>query len=627
MFILVVIVHIIVCMVIVGLVLLQAGKGADIGSAFGGSGSQAVFGSMGTPTVLGKATSVVAIMFMVTSFALSMMAHKRTLSIMPATGPTAPAPATPAAPPVPATPAPPKESSPGMASRRARVRALLVWAAGLGLATACNGPIESRTDESVAAGPPAYGDTFIQASIGDIGGLIPSLTSDQSSHEVGGLIYDGLVKQDKDLNLAPAMAQSWTYSPNCLELSFKLRRDVKWHDDYPFTADDVVFTYEAMINPKTPAPFKEGFLLVKEAKALDPYTVQIRYDKPYARAVETWSSTMLPKHLLQSFVDAGTMRQSPHNSQQLGPGPYPFHERKTSEKLVLLANANYYEGRPYLSRIVYRVIPSQATIFLELKANGVDYVNSLTGIQYKRQTEYPAFRKAYHKFRYPGDNYTFLGFNLKDPRFADKRVRQAFAHAIDNQELIDGVRLGLAHEANGPMRPGTWAYTENVKHYEYSPEKAKALLAEAGWKDRDGDGGLQDPDGKPFTLTIRTNQGNDERKKIAEIVQQRLKEIGIQADIQLIEWAAFIKEFIKPRRFELVVLGLGTGSDPDQYVVWHSSQRGPDQMNRTGYANEEVDRLLEAGRASCVQKERVHYYRRIQEILAEDLPMIFLFYR
>jgi peptide/nickel transport system substrate-binding protein len=514
-----------------------------------------------------------------------------------------------------------------MASRCARVRPLLVWAAGLGLATACNGPIENRADDTVAAGPPAYGDTFIQASIGDIGGLIPSLTSDQSSHEVGGLIYDGLVKQDKDLNLAPAMAQSWTYSPNCLELTFKLRHDVKWHDDYPFTADDVVFTYEAMINPKTPAPFKEGFLLVKEAKALDPYTVRIRYDKPYARAVETWGTTMLPKHLLQSFADAGTMRESPQNSQPVGTGPYRFQEWKPGEKVVLVANPDYYEGRPYLSRIVYRVIPSQATIFLELKANGVDYVNSLTGIQYKRQTEYPAFRKAYHKYRYPGDNYTFLGFNLKDPRFADRRVRQAFAHAIDKRELIDGVRLGLATEANGPMRPGTWAYTDDVKRYEYDPAKAKALLAEAGWKDRDGDGVVKDRDGKPFTLTIRTNQGNDERKKIAEIVQQRLKDIGIHADIQLIEWAAFIKEFIKPRRFEVVVLGLGTGSDPDQYVVWHSSQRGPDQMNRTGYANEEVDRLLEAGRASCVQKERVQYYRRIQEILAEDLPMIFLFYR
>jgi peptide/nickel transport system substrate-binding protein len=514
-----------------------------------------------------------------------------------------------------------------MPSRRARVRALLAWAGGLGLAAACNGPIDGGPDESAVAGPPAYGDTFIQASIGDIGGLIPTLTSDQSSYEVGGLIYDGLVKTDKDLNLAPAMAQSWTYSRDCLELTFKLRRDIKWHDGYPFTSADVVFTYETMINPKTPAPFKEGFLLVKSVDAPDAYTVRVHYDKPYARAVETWGTSILPKHLLQSFADAGTLRESPQNSQPVGTGPYRFQEWKPGEKVVLVSNPDYYEGRPYLSRIVYRVIPSQATIFLELKANGVDYVNTLTGIQYARQTEYPAFRKAYHKFRYPASDYTFLGFNLKDPRFADRRVRQAFAHAINKQELIDGVRLGLAREATGPIRPGTWAYTDKVTRFDYDPEKAKALLAEAGWKDRDGDGVVEDQSGKPFTLTIRTNQGNDERKKIAEIVQQRLKEIGVQADIQLIEWAAFIKEFVKPRRFEVVVLGLGTGIDPDQFVVWHSSQRGPDQMNRTGYANPEVDALLEAGRSSCVQSERVRYYHRIQEILAEDLPMIFLYNR
>ena len=514
-----------------------------------------------------------------------------------------------------------------MRSRRARVRALLVWAGGLGLAAACNGPTDSGLDESAAAGPPAYGDTFIEASIGDIGGLIPTLTSDQSSYEVGGLIYDGLVKTDKDLNLAPAMAQSWTYSRDCLDLTFKLRQDIKWHDGYPFTSADVVFTYQAMINPKTPAPFKEGFLLVKSVDAPDAYTVRVHYDKPYARAVETWGTSILPKHLLQSFADAGTLRESPQNSQPVGTGPYRFQEWKPGEKVVLVANPDFYEGRPYLSRIVYRVIPSQATIFLELKANGVDYVSTLTGIQYARQTEYPAFRKAYHKFRYPASDYTFLGFNLKDPRFADRRVRQAFAHAINKQELIDGVRLGLAREATGPVRPGTWAYTDKVTRFGYDPEKAKALLAEAGWKDRDGDGVVEDRSGKPFTLTIRTNQGNDERKKIAEIVQQRLKEVGIQADIQLIEWAAFIKEFVKPRRFEVVVLGLGTGIDPDQFVVWHSSQRGPDQMNRTGYDNPEVDRLLEAGRMSCVQSERVRYYHRIQEILAEDLPMIFLYYR
>ncbi len=311
----------------------------------------------------------------------------------------------------------------------------------------------------------------------------------------------------------------------------------------------------------------------------------------------------------------------------MGTGPYRFQEWKPGDRVVLVPNPDYFEGRPYLSRIVYRVVPSQATIFLELKANGVDYVNSLTALQYARQTEYPAFRKAYHKYRYPASDYTYLGFNLKDPRFADRRVRQAFAYAINKQELIDGARLGLAREATGPIRPGTWAHTKDVKRFEYDPEKAKALLAEAGWKDRDGDGIVEDPNGKAFTITIRTNQGNDERKKIAEIIQQRLKDIGVQAEIQLIEWAAFIKEFVKPRRFEIVVLGLGTGTDPDQFAVSHSSQQGPDQMNRSGYTNSEVDRLLEAGRTSCVQHDRARYYHRIQRILAEDLPVILLYYR
>jgi peptide/nickel transport system substrate-binding protein len=224
-----------------------------------------------------------------------------------------------------------------MPKGRARLHHLLALAI-CGALAACNGELDSRADEVVTSGPPAYGDTFIQASIGDIGGLIPSLTSDQSSHEVGAMIYDGLVKTDKDLNLAPAMAESWTYSRDCLELTFKLRRDVKWHDERPFTADDVVFTYQTMINPKTPAPFKEGFMLVKDVVAPDPYTVRVRYAEPYARAVETWSTYMLPKHLLQSFAEAGTLRESPQNSWPVGTGPYRFQEWKPGEKVVLVAN-------------------------------------------------------------------------------------------------------------------------------------------------------------------------------------------------------------------------------------------------------------------------------------------------
>jgi peptide/nickel transport system substrate-binding protein len=511
--------------------------------------------------------------------------------------------------------------------RRAAGRALILWVVGA-LVAGCGTQVESTGDPARPGSEArAYGDTFIEASIGDIGALIPNLASDGPSHDVGGMIYDGLIRIDKNLNWVPAMAESWTFSPDCLSLTFKLRRDVKWHDGHPFTAADVVFTWKTLIHPKTPAPFKEKFLQVKEVEALDAYTVQVSYPHPYGRALESWEEYILPKHLLEPYVAEGKLRESPQNQHPIGTGAYRFKEWRSGEKVVLTANPDYYLGRPYISRMVYRVIPSQATIFLELKAKGVDFSTGLTAIQYMRQTEYPAFRRAYNKYRYPGTSFTFFAFNLKDPRFADRRVRQAFAHAINKGELMDGVAMGLAREAFGPIRPGNWAYTERVTRYEFDPAKAKALLAEAGWEDRDGDGIIEDKAGRPFAFTIRTNQGNDERKKIAEIAQQRLKDIGVKAEIQAIDWASFIKEFVKPRKFEMIVLGLGFGTDPDQYVLWHSSQTGYDQMNRTGFSNREVDALLEKGRASCRREDRVAAYHRIQEILAEELPMIFLYSR
>ncbi len=504
-------------------------------------------------------------------------------------------------------------------------RALLLLSLSLVGLSACGVQVEGTGDGRAAAdAQPAYGDTFVEASIGDIQGLIPNITADSASHEVGSLIYTGLVKRDKELNLVPDVAQSWELSRDCLTLTFRLRQDAKWHDGYPFTGEDVRFTYAAMIHPKTPTAYKEDFLAVKEVKVLAPYTVRITYSKPYAQALETWAMWMLPQHLLERYVTEGRLREAPQNRQPVGNGPYRFVEWKSGEKVVVVANPDYFEGRPYLSRVVYRIIPSQATVFLELKAKGVDFAG-LTAMQFKRQTEYPAFRKAYTKYRYPANAYTYLGFNLKDPRFADRRVRQAFAYAIDKQELIDGVVLGFAREATGPYKPGTWAYNPNVARYPYNPEKAKALLAEAGWKANRG--GVLEKDGKLFTFTIRTNQGNEERKLVAEIIQQRLKDIGVVADIQVLEWAAFIKEFIQKRRFEAIILGWGIGEDPDQYEIWHSSKTGPDELNHISYANPEVDHLLEMGRASCHREERKKYYDRLQEVLAEDQPIVFLYFR
>jgi peptide/nickel transport system substrate-binding protein len=443
------------------------------------------------------------------------------------------------------------------------------------------------------------------------------------------LIYSGLVNRDKDLNIIGELAESWEFSRDCLDLTFKLRKNVRWHDGKPFTADDVVFTYETMVNPKTPTAYREDFKAVAAVDAPDPYTLHVRYTKPYAKALQSWSIWILPRHVLETYVKEGRLREAPQNrADPIGTGAYRFKEWKPGEKVVLVANQDYFEGRPYLSRIVYRIIPSQATIFLELKAQGIDSAGpaGLTALQFKRQADFPAFRKAYNKYQYQDNVYTYLGFNLSDPRFADKRVRQAFAHAINKRELIEGVRLGLGREATGPYKPGTWAYNPNVRTYPYDMAKARELLAAAGWRTKNADGILV-KDGQPFEFVLRTNQGNDERRKVAEIVQASLKDLGVKVDIQVIEWASFLKEYIKKRRFEAIILGWGIGQDPDQFEVWHSSKTGPDDLNRIGYANPEADEMLEKGRMSCVEEERKKYYDRFQEILAEDQPIVFLYFR
>ena len=160
------------------------------------------------------------------------------------------------------------------------------------------------------------------------------------------MIYDGLVKADKDLNYVGAMAESWEFSPDCLELTLKLKRDIKWHDGHPFTAEDVLFTYQAMINPKTPTAYKEDFLAVKSVQAIDPYTVRVRYTRPLAKAVESWGTWMLPKHLLERYVADGKLQDSPQNSRPVGTGPYRFQEWKSGEKVVLVVEQRVLRGPP-----------------------------------------------------------------------------------------------------------------------------------------------------------------------------------------------------------------------------------------------------------------------------------------
>ncbi len=466
---------------------------------------------------------------------------------------------------------------------------------------------------------PAYGDIMVEGSIGDASNLIPILSSDNSSHSISAMIFNGLVKYDKDMNIVGDLARSWDISEDGLIITFHLRKGVTWQDGSPFTADDVLYTYGVTIDPKTPTAYAGDFLKVKKAKVIDLHTFRVTYDKPFAPALISWASAILPKHLLEGK----DITKSPLTRHPIGTGPYMFKEWVTGQKIVLVSNPDYFEGRPYIDGYIMRIIPDMATMFLELRAKGIDRMG-LTPLQYTRQTENNLFHKSYNKYRYLSFGYSYLGYNLDNPLFQDKRVRQALSYAINKKEIIEGVLLGLGKEATGPYKPGTWPYNPDVKKYPYNPEKAKELLAEAGWTDSDGDG-IRDRNGRPFVFEIITNQGNDLRSKCVEIVQKRLSEIGITVKIRVIEWAAFINDFINKKKFDATLLGWSVTLDPDLYDVWHSSKTKPGELNFISFRNEAVDELLEKGRSTFDQEERKKYYFRIQEILAEEQPYTFLY--
>ncbi len=484
--------------------------------------------------------------------------------------------------------------------------------------TACDRPAtESPTLQS--SGAIARGDTFIEASIGEPNNLLPVLASDSASSDINGQVYSGLVRYNKDLELEGELAESWEISDDGLTITFHLRQGVKWHDGQPFSSADVLFTYQMYVAPETPTAYAESYRQVASAEAPDPLTFRVTYEKPYAPALGSWGIAIHPKHLL----DGQELVKSPLSRAPVGTGPYRFSEWRPGERVVLVANEDYFEGRPNIDRVVYRVIPDQSTMFLELQAGGLDFMG-MTPIQYTTQTDTPAFKKNFNKFRYIAFGYTYLGYNLKKELFKDKRVRQALSYAVNKQEIIDGVLLGLGQAATGPYKPDSWVYNPNVIQYGYDATKAKQLLAAAGWTDRDGDGVL-DKDGKPFAFTIVTNQGNDLRVKSGEIIQRRFKDVGIDVKLRVIEWATFLKEFINPGNFDATILGWSSGPEPDQYNIWHSSKTGPRQLNFIGYKNPEVDELLEKGRRTFDQQERKRYYDRFQEILAEDQPYTFLY--
>jgi peptide/nickel transport system substrate-binding protein len=460
-----------------------------------------------------------------------------------------------------------------------------------------------------------YGDAYVDSSIGDASILNPVLMSDSASNDICGLVFNGLVKYDKNIQMVGDLAESWDISRGGLVITFHLRKGVRWHDGQPFTSDDVLFTFEKLRDPKVRTPYSSDFDDVESVKALDPWTVRVTYRKVFAPGLASWGIGIIPRHVFEK----GDFNSHPANRVPIGTGPYRFKEWKTDEYILLGANPDYFEGRPFLQRYVYRIIPDASVEFLEMRNQTIDSL-TLTPDQYKA---YDAIFEHHDRYRFPSFKYVYFGFNLKNDLFKDLHVRQALAYAIDRQSMVQGIVLGLGQPITGPFPVTSWAYNTAVEPIPYDPAKAQAIFAEAGWK-KDASGRLV-KNGKPFTFTLMTNQGNKVRELCAEVIQQQLKKVGIDVTIRIVEWSTLIHQYIDKKDFEAIVMGWQLGRDPDNYMMWHSSQQKEGQYNFCGYENSNVDRWLVQARETFDTDRRKILYHQIHAQIAADLPYIFLY--
>ncbi len=422
-------------------------------------------------------------------------------------------------------------------------------------------------------------------------------------------------------------------------IEFHLRSGVKFHDGRVFDADDVRFTYEAVVNPKNLSPRIADYEPVKTLEVIDPLTVRIVYKRLYSPALGTWAIGMLPEHLLNEEVlekealrlgknpTMFTMRQSAFNRHPVGCGPFVFREWKSDQYIQLDRFDEYWEGAPDYHKYFYRIIPDLLTQEMEFYAGTLDVYgggsppHGIPPHQIERFQNDPRFQTISDT----AFGYTYIGYNMRRAPFDDVRVRRALSMAIDVDKIIKYVLYGQGERITGPFVKQTDYYNQAIAPIPYDPAGALNLLEQAGWK-RNRNGWLE-KDGRRFEFTLITNSGNDSRKSILAIAQDAWKQIGIDVRTDLLEWSVFIEERVDKADFDAVILGWVMSVDPDLYQIWHSSQTHPYQLNFVGFENQQADDLIIKIRQEYDHEKRVRYCHRLHAIIAREQPYTFLFVR
>jgi len=482
------------------------------------------------------------------------------------------------------------------------------------------GQARQTADAPVSGGDSRDGDWLVVRLGAEPSTLNPVLSTDAYAAEIYSYIGESLLRRNfRTLELEPELAGSWSVSLDHLVYTFTLKQGIRWHDGEPFTAHDVLFSYQKIMDPAVDAAHLRNYYQdIARVDVLDPYRIQFTYRRPYFRGLEICGSIpLVPEHVYRE----GDFNNHPANRRPLGTGPYRFGHWKTGKEIVLDRNKDYWGSRVHLERMYFRIITDSTVALQVLKKQQLDMVG-LTALQWVKQTESKKFQNNFDKIKFYEPYYSYIGWNARKPYFADYRVRRALTYMVNREKILDTLLFGMGMIVTGPFYVNAPESNPLIKAFPYDPEQAKRLLTQAGWIDRDGDG-IREKNGIPFRFEFLISSGSTFAEQLSTILKEDLGQIGISMEIRKLEWAVFIQQ-IQDRKFDAVTLGWSLSVEADPYQVWHSSQsdRG---SNFVGFVNDEADWIIEEARVTFDRARRIELYHRFHEILHEEQPYTFLF--
>ncbi len=480
-------------------------------------------------------------------------------------------------------------------------------------------PRQTVIDNFQAVSTPGFGGTLVIGIPRDVDTFNPLFNESVFAKEITHLVLLGLADLNEKSEFQPELADSWERSEDFLTLTYHLRKDAAWSDGHPITAEDVKFTFDLAMDSTLASPQYALTEYIKEVRVADPYTVVFKFSQPYPFELFDTAGEILPKHLLEN-VDRKSLRSHEFGRNPLANGPFVVKEWKSQQYIELAPNEKYFGGRPYLDRVIFKIIPDNNNLLTQLQTGEVDMAIGLSPADANR-LKTSAANLDFHALS--GRVYYYMEYNEKNPLFASRNVRQAMTMAMDRQKMIDALLYGYGKVCVGHVPPViSWAFNSELQPFPYDPQKSRELLAEEGWTDSDKDGWL-DKNGEKFEFTIKTDAANQTKTDAAVVIQDYLRKIGVKVNVKPTEWTTLLKE-VRQKDFQAFLGGWSTPPFVDPFPIFHSS--ATKLFNYGSYSNSEVDRLIEEGGGEMDTEIAGKTWKQMQTLVYKDQPYTFLFW-